>query len=125
MGKGKYPEVITMRVPDEVLQFITTKTLEAQIVSETPTMVSRTWTMLTLMELGQDWFNVHYLGLTTVLEAFLEKQCKAAGASHRKFAKAKEDEVKVAYQLGRAEAFGEALQAYQEYQEMICKDEEE
>lgn len=104
-------KTISLRVTEQLNHFLDTRVLELRAVADNKRGIDKTWLMLRLMELGQDWLASWHLDVETDYEEWLVKEI----AKFEK--KRKPTEKDEGYLMG----LHFALTKFYEYKEIVCK----
>jgi len=111
---------VSLRITDQLNHYLDTRVLELRAVAESKKGLDKSWLMLRLMELGQDWLAAFHLGQPTDFEEWMAKEVAAQQKLLRKAEKDK-DEAAIQYQKGVVDGMLNAHKLFEEYEELVCK----
>jgi len=111
-------KTISMRMTEELNHFLDTRVLELRTVAESKKGLDKSWLMLRLMELGQDWLAAWHLGQPTDYEEWILKEIKK---TERERKKDSTDLEKSSFYEGKMEGLLIAHRLFDEYETLICQ----
>jgi len=103
-------KTVSLRITDMLNHFLETRVLELRAVAENKRGIDKSWLMLRLMELGQDWLASYHLGQETDYEDWLRQEIS-------KREKNKNSELNEGFLQGLIWAHTK----FEEYEELVCK----
>lgn len=109
-------KTVSMRVTEQLNHFLDIRVLELKAVAESKKGIDKSWLMLRLMELGQDWLAAWHLGQPTDFEIWVEKEIKNID---KQLKKAKGEE-KVRLE-GVREGLLVSFKLFDQYEKLICE----
>ena len=119
-------KTVSMRMTEALNHFLDTRVMELRKIAENKKNLDKTWLMLRLMELGQDWLASYHLGIPTDYEEWLLKEIIATERQLKKASKKPGHEPivsnfeEVAELKGKLAGLKKAHELFDQYEELIC-----
>lgn len=106
-------KIVNLRVTEAINHYLEVRVSELKKIAETGKKhIDKSWLVLRLMELGQDWMASYHLGQPTDFEEWIIKEIDTR---ERKIKKVKDPR-----EEGFVEGLKYALTLFEKYEELIC-----